>query len=95
MVGGAANRGPFLGLPVPVMVMILLLLTSHCGASAWIPDNGTSPYRGHMDEPEPMLDSEISRMLVDIQTLITNINNPNKPAVDPVGFIPSMWRKAQ
>jgi hypothetical protein len=65
MVGETAKRkrGPF---PALLVMLMIVLRTTRCGATTSIViDHATSPYLGHMDEPDWMFDSEISRMLED------------------------------
>ncbi|XP_041007891.1 uncharacterized protein LOC121252348 [Juglans microcarpa x Juglans regia] len=72
-----------------VTVLLLMLFSPHTTrwgaiASSIQLDNGTRAafdYQGRMEEPELLFDSEISRMLVDYQTVTGGTKSPTKPAV--------------
>ncbi|KAF5457622.1 hypothetical protein F2P56_021711 [Juglans regia] len=89
MVGETAKKlGHFLLVTVLLMMMIV---SSHTTASSIQLKNGTRTaldYRGSMEEPELLFDSEISRMLADYQSATSGTNNPNKPAVSDCGRPP-------
>ncbi|KAG6716527.1 hypothetical protein I3842_04G053600 [Carya illinoinensis] len=86
MVGETAKKlGHFLLLTV-LMMMVFSAHTTCWGATASSIqlDNRTRAaldYQGRMEEPELLFDSEISRMLVDYQTVTAGTNDPKKPVV--------------
>ncbi|KAF5457620.1 hypothetical protein F2P56_021710 [Juglans regia] len=94
MVGETAKKlGHFLLVTVLMMMMIFSSHTTHWGATASSiqlkNDTRTAlDYRGSMEEPELLFDSEISRMLADYQSATSGTNNPNKPAVSDCGRPP-------